>query len=229
MTENNNNDNIIEENESKGDVQGQTNDWRARHSVISVIICLFLLGSLASLPGCKDKSDAADSSNANSAAAEEMPAQKDAADSSNANSADNKGWSFDRFYGAFYCVLDAISPVKGSFGEVYPRLILSGEMGRNGSKYKQIIIVTFADILPPDAYASLDISFDRNGFRKYEAVRSMIDDSFSLDLKIPNPHFFAVSNIANTERMQVKFPGGLVSTFNTTGFYEKCIDRLNYF
>ena len=102
-------------------------------------------------------------------------------------------------------------------------------MGRNGSKYNQIIIVAFDDILPPNAYTSLDISFDRNGFRKYEAVRSMIDDSFILDLKLPNPHFFAVSNIANTERMQVKFPGDLVSTFNTTGFYEKCIDRLNYF
>ena len=87
MTENNNNDNIIEENESKGDVKGQIKDWRARHSVISVIICLFLLGSLVSLPGCKDKSEAADGNNANSAAAEEMPAQKDAADSSNANSA----------------------------------------------------------------------------------------------------------------------------------------------
>ena len=228
MTENNNNDNIIEENKSNSSVKGQIKDWRARHSVISVIICLFLLGSLVSLPGCKDKSDAADSSNANSAAAEEMPAQKDAADSSNANSADNKGWLFDRFFGTFTCVLDAISPVEGSFGKVYPRLILSGEMGRNGSKYNRIIIVTFDDILPPNAYTSLDISFDRNGFRKYEAVRSMIDDSFILDLKLPNPHFFAVSNIANTERMQVKFPGGLESTFNTTGFYEKCIDRLNY-
>lgn len=46
MTENNNNDNIIEENKSNSSVKGQIKDWRARHSVISVIICLFLLGSL---------------------------------------------------------------------------------------------------------------------------------------------------------------------------------------